>query len=90
MNLHRSTKEVKKLDDLIGEKKFLIPTSFANERDPITLKPAIFIGVNGIKTYIVTGEVTPIKYECFCILKDAGILGSNETYEVGGEFDPFV
>jgi len=86
--IHKSTKIVKEIDELIGEKQFLLPSSFANERDPVTLKSCVMVGVNSKKTYLPVGEVIPISYEVFCVLKDVNILGSNQTYEVGGDFDP--
>lgn len=69
-------------------KKFIFPRQLANEVDPVTLKPSILIQVNLKKTYIPCEEQTEVNNDIFCVMRDAGLVGPNNTFEVGGGFDP--
>lgn len=83
----RSAKTVKNLNDVVGEKKFILPISKANDVSPDGL-PSVMVQINLKKTYIPCGVGVNIPNDVFSVMKDAGIVSGNETYEVGGPFDP--
>ncbi len=85
--IHRSGKTVKDLNEVVGEKKFLFPFNLANDCSPEG-KSSIMVQINSKKTYVICGEETMVDEDVFALLKDVGLVSSNETYEVGGPFDP--
>jgi len=87
--IRRSTKTVIELRELYSNKIFNFPDSFANDRDPMSGVPSIMVAINGRKQFIPVGRDTEVDYEAFCLLRDCGIISPNQTFEVGGEFDPF-
>lgn len=84
----KSTKEVKNLQSLIGEKTFFFPKSKANECDPVDGKPSIYVQIGAKRVFIHCEEQVHVERDVFSILRDCGIVSSDETYEVGGPFDP--
>lgn len=79
----RSAKKVLEFSELLRQRIFTLPRSMANECDPVTGKPCVFVGINGKRTYVPVETPTPISYAVFCVLKDIGF--SCESYEQGGE-----
>lgn len=71
----------------MGNKKFIIPTSRANDCDPLTGIPSIMVQNNAKKTFVPCGVETSIDADVFATLKDAGIITPEENYEVNS-FDP--
>lgn len=86
----KSLKPVRPLDDLMGKKTFFFPDNLANERVQDTHEKCIFIRVNGISHYVLTGVTVEITQQQFSILKDAGIITANYTYSTRPEFDPVL
>jgi len=84
----RSTKEVKKIEDLIGKKTFFFPNELANERVTNNLLPCILVQVNGKKHFILTGQSVELTLQEFAILKDSGMLTDKYTYQENKDFDP--
>ena len=83
-----SVKNIKSLDELVGNKIFNLPRSMANSIDTMTGKPCVWVGVNGVSYNIPVEEPTPISYEAFCVLKDVGILNRYSKYTEGEDFNP--
>ncbi len=86
--IHRSQKPVKTLSEVVGKKTFFFPKKLANDNSPEG-KPSIRIQIGTHITFVPTEEETDIPYECFCLLKDIGVIKSTETFAKGEEFDPF-
>lgn len=82
-----SKKEVRSLEQVIGIKKFIFPLRFANECGPDGAS-SIMVQINSIKHFVPCGIPTDVPENVFAVLKDAGIVSSDESYEVGGPFDP--
>lgn len=80
---HRSTKKIRPLSELVGERIFTLPSSMANSFDTVEGKPCILVQVNGLKHYIPVETPTPIAYAAFCALKDIGILEHYDSYSKG-------
>jgi hypothetical protein len=81
--MNQSTKKIKPLKELVGDRIFILPKRMANDVDIVTGKPCLFVGINGKATYVLVEEPTPISYNVFCALKDIGILDYYKTYEEG-------
>lgn len=81
-----STKSIKTVEELVRNKKFMIPGRFAN--DYYNGKRCVMVGIGGKSTYLPVEESTEIPYEAFCVLKDSGIFGKGMVYGEGEEFDP--
>ncbi len=79
-------KTVKKIEDLIGDKRFKFPASLANDR--YDGKLCIFTMIGGVGNYIPVEEYVPISYPQYCLLRDTGIIPLGSHYEEGEEFDP--
>lgn len=84
--IHRSKKEVKKLDTFTASQLFMFPKSMANDYQ--NGKGVIKVQINLDMYYVPTGEVTEIPYPAFCVLRDSGVNLSQ--YETNKPFDPFV
>lgn len=84
-----STREVKKVEDLISNKRYLLPQSYANERSTSTGKSIIYICVNAVKYEIPVCEEVDIPYQVYCVLKDSAVYRDLDNYDLGKEFDPF-
>ena len=85
--MNQSTKKIKPLKELVGDRIFVLPRRMANDIDIKTGKPCIFVGINGKATYIPVEEPTPIPYNVFCVLKDNGVLDYYKSYEEGRELE---
>ena len=85
--MHRSTKRIKELKELIGERIFILPQRMANDIDVVTGRPCLYVGINGVAHYIPVETPTPISYNAFCVLKDLGILNYYKTYEEGRQVE---
>ena len=79
-------KPVKKLEDLVKDKRFNFPTNLATDRDTGVLGITVTLG--GVKTVIPVGEFTPITYQVYCLLRDIGKINPNDHFEEGEEFNP--
>lgn len=86
MNL--SKKEVKTLDEAVGQRLFTIPPEKANDIDIVTGEKCVYIQINGKPFYILVNRPTPIPYNVFCVLKDIGFMGKYMDYEEGEGFNP--
>ena len=84
--IHRSTKAIKDLKHIVGQRLFNLPRSMANDIDLKSGKPCIYVGINGKSFYVPVETSTPIPYDVFCALKDIGILEHYESYVDGEEF----
>ena len=87
MDRKQSTKEVRSLKEIMGERIFTLPRSMANDVDTITGQPCLFVGINGRPYYIPVESPSPIPYNVFCALKDLGILDYYSNYEEGQQFE---
>ncbi len=87
--IHRSQKPVKTLSEVVGKKTFFFPKKLANDNNSEG-KPCIRIQIGRNIHFIPTETETDIPYECFCLLKDIGVIKSTETFAKGEEFDPLL
>ena len=85
-----SKKRVKKLTEIVGMKTFYFPKKLSNDVDPKTGKHCIKVQINSFSQFFPVEEETPVSYEGFCLLKDIGVISPEQTYALGGEFDPFA
>lgn len=83
LQIHRSIKPTKPIEDVVGERRYIIPIQKANERDPATMKPSVIVISGGKTMYLPVGEQITIAQDIFSILCDAGVLSPME-----GGFDP--
>jgi hypothetical protein len=88
-NHHQSTKEVLNIDNLITEKSFLLPKSYANDRSIDTGKAIILVFINSKKFEVVVEEEIKIPYQVYCVLKDSAVYKDIDKYDLGAEFNPF-
>jgi hypothetical protein len=84
--IHHSEKPVKKLEDVSGNQKYILPLELQNECDPVTTKRAVMVSINAKRVFIPVGEPTEISQDAFSLLKDVGIMV--EKYQIRGQFDP--
>jgi hypothetical protein len=84
---NRSIKNILNLNELVGDKIFILPKTMANDIDLKTGKPCVWVGINGKAIYIPVEEPTPIPYNAFCLLKDNGNF-PYQKYTQGEEFKP--
>lgn len=71
-------------------KRFFIPKEKANDRNPITGKPAVFVCINGQRYYVDTGDIVTLSYEVFCVLKDSGVINNIEKFSLDENPDPLM
>ena len=81
-------KPLKKIEDLIGNKRFKFPESLADER--YEGKLCIFVMIGGKATHIPVEEYVPIEYNVYCLLKDTGRIPHGSHFEEGEEFNPWA
>ena len=86
--IKHSTKTVKPLQELIGNKRYIFPKEIANERDPQTGKSSVMVIVNGKQTFLPVEEPIEIPPDVFALLKDIGII--REDYQTDKDFNPFI
>lgn len=79
----RSRKKVIELENIVGERIFILPRNMANQIDIVDGRPCLFVGINGKPTYVPVDVPTPLSYPVFCVLKDLGILKAYDSYEQG-------
>lgn len=84
----KSSKPVKKLEDLMGKKQFFFPDTLSNERVGNDNHRCIMIRINGTSHFILTGVKVTITPQEFAILKDSGMVSDVAMYSVANEFDP--
>jgi len=84
---HHSLKKVKPYKQFLSEQKFFFPEILSNDMRADN-KKIIKITINGKVYEVLTGEITTVAYETFCLLKDNGIITDDGRYEIGGRFDP--
>ena len=84
----KSSKPVKRLEDLLSKKQFFFPDSLSTDRVQGSLERCITLRINGTPHTIITGRNVEINEQEFAILRDAGIISANQTFSSDPEFDP--
>ena len=79
----KSTKKVKPLDEVLGQRLFIIPASKSNEIDLITGERCVFVQINGKPHYVRCDTPTPMPYNVFCVLRDIGFMEKSMEYGDG-------
>lgn len=81
--MQHSTKKIRPLSELSGNRLFVLSKRHANDIDIVTGKSCIFVGVNGQPHYIPVEEPTPIPYDVFCILREIGVMDVYREFNEG-------
>lgn len=80
-------KTVKKIEDLVKDKRFKFPNIYGDTR--YEGKLCIHLQIGGKHIFIPTGEYFPITYQTYCLLKDIGKIKDGDHFEEGEEFNPW-
>jgi hypothetical protein len=72
----------------MGKKTFFFPDSLSNERVGNDNQKCIFIGANGKRLFILTGQSVELTQQEYSILRDSGLITDNYKYTEVEEFDP--
>lgn len=89
-NRFRSAKTIIEIDQILTDKKYNFPKSFANDRNPDDQKASILVIINGFKHFIPVEEDVDLPHNVYCVLKDSPAYKNLEQYCLSRAYDPFL